>query len=168
MHLVEISIFSINLVIVRPKLETEPSKIRHNFRKYLEYLKNQKFQKKFSIKVGLLVKYLHTIFFPERFNQFLTQKHYFESTNFEMFNEVVHKIGKSEDDMIYWKNAYFHMVSCPTWSKKFGRTLICTLINLTENIFISKKQEKIYMIMWQIKQMKSTAFSFWINIGIHE
>ena len=147
-----------------PKLETEPSKIR----KYLQYLKNQNFQKHFSIKVGLLVKYLHRIFFPERFNQFLTQKNYFESTNFEMFDEVVHKFGKSEDDMIYWKNAYFHMVSCPTWSKNFGRTLICTLINLTENIFSSKKQEKIYMIMWQIKQMKSTAFSFWINIGIHE
>ena len=39
-------------------------------------------------------------FFSERFNQFLTQKNDFESTNFEMFEEVVHNFGKSEDDMI--------------------------------------------------------------------
>ena len=31
----------------------------------------------------------------ERFDQFLTQKNDFESTNFEMFEEVVH-----DDDMI--------------------------------------------------------------------
>ena len=40
------------------------------------------------------------IFFSERFNQFLTQKNDFECTNFEMFEEVVHNFGKSDDDMI--------------------------------------------------------------------
>ena len=55
MHLVEISIFSLNLVIVR------------------------------------LTKIM---------NQFLTQKNDFESTNFEMFEEVVHNFGKSGVDMI--------------------------------------------------------------------
>ena len=30
----------------------------------------------------------------------LTQKNDFESTNFEMFKEVVHNFGKSDDDMI--------------------------------------------------------------------
>ena len=36
----------------------------------------------------------------ERFNQFLTQKKDFESTNFEMLEEVVHNFGESDDDMI--------------------------------------------------------------------
>ena len=26
----------------------------------------------------------------------------------EMFEEVAQNLGKSEDDMIYWKNAYVH------------------------------------------------------------
>ena len=39
-------------------------------------------------------------FFPERFDHFLTQKSDFESTNFAMFEEVVHNFGKSDDDMI--------------------------------------------------------------------
>ena len=64
------------------------------------YLKNQNFQKKCLLKVGLLVKYSSQNFFLERFNQFLTQKNDFESTNFEMFQEVVHNFGKSDDDMI--------------------------------------------------------------------
>ena len=38
--------------------------------------------------------------FLERFDQFLTQKNDFESTNFDMFEEVVHNFGKSDDDMI--------------------------------------------------------------------
>ena len=38
-------------------------------------------------------------FFSERFNQLLTQKNDFVSTNFEMFEEVVHNFGKSDDDM---------------------------------------------------------------------
>ena len=37
-------------------------------------------------------------FFSERCDQFLTQKK--ESRNFEMFEEVVHNFGKSDDDMI--------------------------------------------------------------------
>ena len=31
---------------------------------------------------------------------FLTEKNDFESTNFEMFKEVVHNFGKSDNDMI--------------------------------------------------------------------
>ena len=42
------------------------------------------------------------------FDQFLTQKNDFESTNFDMFEEVVHNFGKSDGDMIKCKNAYFH------------------------------------------------------------
>ena len=57
MHLVEISIFSLNLVIVRPtKIMNRADKIRPQFQE-IKYLKNQKFQKQFLIKVGLLVKY---------------------------------------------------------------------------------------------------------------
>ena len=31
-----------------------------------------------------------------------------------MFEEVVHNFGKSDDDMILWKNAYFYYMH--TWS----------------------------------------------------
>ena len=34
-------------------------------------------------------------------------KNDFESTNFANFEEVVHNFGRSDDDMIYSKNAYF-------------------------------------------------------------
>ena len=30
-----------------------------------------------------------------------------------MFKEVFHDFGKSDNDMIYWKNAYFHKMN--TW-----------------------------------------------------
>ena len=40
-------------------------------------------------------------------------KNYFESTNFDNFEKVVHKFGRSDDDMILWKNAYFHYMQ--TW-----------------------------------------------------
>ena len=40
------------------------------------------------------------MFFLERFDKFLTQKNDFESTNFEMFKEIVHNLGKFDDDMI--------------------------------------------------------------------
>ena len=42
----------------------------------------------------------HSKIFSERFNQFLTQKNDLKSRNFEMFQEVVHNFGKSDDDMI--------------------------------------------------------------------
>ena len=58
MHLVEISIFSLNLVIVR------------------------------------LTKIMN------RADKNWAQKNDFENTNFEMFEEVVHNFGKSDDDMI--------------------------------------------------------------------
>ena len=31
-----------------------------------------------------------------------------ENQNFEIFAEVVHNFGKCDDDIILWKNAYFH------------------------------------------------------------
>ena len=37
----------------------------------------------------------------------------FESTNFAIFEKVVHNFGRSDDDMIYWKNAYFQYML--TW-----------------------------------------------------
>ena len=36
----------------------------------------------------------------EIFDQFSTQKNNFESHNFEMFDEVVHNFGMSDDKMI--------------------------------------------------------------------
>ena len=49
------------------------------------------FKKNILIKVGFQVKtnILHR-----------QQKNDFESTNFEMFEEVVHSFGKSDDDMV--------------------------------------------------------------------
>ena len=38
--------------------------------------------------------------FLERFNQFSMLKNDFENKNFEMFKEVVHKLGKFDVDMI--------------------------------------------------------------------
>ena len=37
----------------------------------------------------------------ERFDQFSTMKYDFENQNFEMFEEVVCNIGKSDGDIIY-------------------------------------------------------------------
>ena len=34
-------------------------------------------------------------------------KNDFESANFANFEGVVHNFGRSDDDMIYWKNAFF-------------------------------------------------------------
>ena len=55
-------------------------------------------------KLGTILEnkgfFLHRILFSERFHQFLTQKNDFESTNLEIFEEVVHNFGKSDDDMI--------------------------------------------------------------------
>ena len=67
----------------------------------IKYLKNKKIRKQFLIKVGLLVKYSSQNFFLERWDQFLTQKNDYESTNFEMFEEVVRNFGKSDVDMIF-------------------------------------------------------------------
>ena len=69
---------------------------------YLEnkVLRNQSFQK-ISFLKGL---YPSLIFFTEkkseRFHWFLMLKNDFESTNFAIFEEVVHNFGRSDDDMI--------------------------------------------------------------------
>ena len=36
-----------------------------------------------------------------------------ESTNFAIYEKVVHNFARSDEDMIYWKNAYFHYTH--TW-----------------------------------------------------
>ena len=59
-------------------------------------LKIKFFEKK--IKFGLLVQYSSP--FLERFEQFSTMKNDFENQNFEMFEQVVHNSGKSDDDII--------------------------------------------------------------------
>ena len=81
MHLWEISISSLNNVIIRP------TKIRYPRSPSQIFFTEKK---------------------SERFGWFLMPKNDFESTNFANFEEVVHNFGKSDDDMIYWKNAYFH------------------------------------------------------------
>ena len=43
---------------------------------------------------------LFIYFFSEIFDQFLTQKNDFESTNFEMFKEDVHNFGKPDRDVV--------------------------------------------------------------------
>ena len=63
-------------------------------------LKNQNFQKHFFNKSWSPSPIFFIEFFLERFNQFVILKNDFESTNFEMFEEVVHNFGKSDDDMI--------------------------------------------------------------------
>ena len=40
-------------------------------------------------------------------------KNDFESTNFANFEEVVHNLGRSDDDMISRKNVYFQYIQ--TW-----------------------------------------------------
>ena len=101
MHLVENSIFSLNNVIVRPtKIMNRVDKNWAHFQK-LQYIKNQNFQKTFSIKVGLLVQYFSKNFSLERFDQFSTLKNDFKKPqNFEMFQEVVHNFGKSDGYII--------------------------------------------------------------------
>ena len=40
-------------------------------------------------------------------------KNDFDGTNFVIFEEFVHNFGRSDDDMIKWKNAYFQYMH--TW-----------------------------------------------------
>ena len=88
MRLVEMSILSPNFVIFG-LIKIMNYKHWVQFQK-IKYSKNQNFQKKVLINIGLLHKNL----ISERFNQFLTHKNDFENTNFEMFQDVVHNFGK--------------------------------------------------------------------------
>ena len=65
----------------------------------IKSFKNQSFQKT-AFKSWSLDQIFFKEFFLERFNQFLTQKNDFESTNFDMFEKVVHNFGQSDNDMI--------------------------------------------------------------------
>ena len=100
MHLVEISIFSINLAIVRlTKIMNRANKNCEQFQE-IKYVKNQNFQKIFFDKTWSPSQVFFIEIFSERFDQFLTEKNDLESTNFDIFEEVVHNFSKSDDDMI--------------------------------------------------------------------
>ena len=70
------------------------------------FLENKVFKKSIFSKTYFFIKnwsaspIFFKEFFSERFNQFLTLKNDFENQNFEMFEEVVHNLGKSGDDII--------------------------------------------------------------------
>ena len=64
------------------------------------YIKNQSFEKNSLIEVGLLIKYSSQNCFFGKIQPNSNKKNDFESTNFEMFEEVVHNSGKSDHDMI--------------------------------------------------------------------
>ena len=95
MNLVEISTFSLNLVIDRlTKIMIRAVKNWAQFQE-IKYLKNKIFNKSWSASQIFII-----IFFSKRFNQFLSQKNDFENRNIEVFEKVVHNFGKSYDDMI--------------------------------------------------------------------
>ena len=93
--------FSLNLVIDRlTKIMIRAVKNWAQFQE-IKYLKNQNFQKHFFNKSWSPSQiFLIDFFSSERFDQILTEKNEFESTNFDMFEEVVYNFDKSEDDMI--------------------------------------------------------------------
>ena len=66
----------------------------------IRYFKNKSFKKYILIKVGLLVSNFLQKKKLKRFDQFLMQKKDFQSQNFVIFDKVVHKFGKSDEDMI--------------------------------------------------------------------
>ena len=78
-----------------PKYWKEQKKVGHIEKKYFKNEKNICFHKKCSPS-SMFFKEI----FLERFNQFSMLKNDFENKNFEMFKEVVHKLGKFDVDMI--------------------------------------------------------------------
>ena len=64
------------------------------------YFKNPNFEKKTFYKSWSPNPIFFIEIFLERLDHFFTQKYDFESTNFEMFEEVVHNFGKSDDDKL--------------------------------------------------------------------
>ena len=84
----------------------------------IRYFKNQNFQKHVLLKVGHLVQYSSKNFFKERLDKFSTLKNYFESQNFELFEEVT----SFSEKCLFPLDAY--VVSCPTRSKNLERTLV--------------------------------------------
>ena len=61
--------------------------------------KKSKFSKIFFDKIWSPKIFFIEFFFSERFHHFLTQKNDFACMNFEMFEEVVHTLGMSDDDI---------------------------------------------------------------------
>ena len=96
-HLVGISIFSLNHVTVRPtKIVNRVDKNWEHFLK-IKYLKNQNLQTYFLFQVGLLVQYSSKNFFGKIQPIFNTGKD-FENQNFEIFEEVVHNFSECDGD----------------------------------------------------------------------
>ena len=95
MHLVKISIFSLNNVTVRPtKIMNRADKNWANFQK-IKYLKNENFQKHLFIKSWSLSP-IFSKNFLETFDQFSTLINDFENHNFEMLEEVFHNFEQEE------------------------------------------------------------------------
>ena len=98
----EVIIFLLNYFIIRQtKIINRAGKNWAHFYK-IKDTENQNFQKFSLVKVGLLVKsnILKRKFFRERFDQLLTEKNDLESQNLEMFDEVAHNFGNSDNAMI--------------------------------------------------------------------
>ena len=122
MHLVEISIFSLNFVIVRlTKIMNRADKNWAQFRQSI-LIHNQNFQKDFLIKAGLLVKYSSSKFF---FWQ--------ESTNFRHWKmtlklRILRSLTRMLIILVSLMLSIFPIDALvawyPTWSKNSGRSLI--------------------------------------------
>ena len=129
MRLVEISIFSLNDVIVRLTKIYEQS--QHKLDIFLEnkVLKELMFSENFTCKSwspSLLIIFIKK---SESFVWFLILKTEFESQNFAIFEEVVHNFDQRSDNIIiYSEKCLFpidaYMVWCPTWSKNLWRYLL--------------------------------------------
>ena len=99
MHLWEISILSLNIVIIRPtKIMNRATKVRHIFRKQstLNFKNFKKFYFKELISLSNIlhrkkIRKIRLIFDAEK---------WLESTNFANLEEVVHNFGRFDDDMI--------------------------------------------------------------------
>ena len=104
MHLLEISILSLNNVIVRPTNIVNIAKKNWAHFYKTKFFRNQSFQTISLIKVDLQAKYSsQKKKQSERFGSFLLTKNDFESkfiTNFANFEEVVHNFGRSDDGII--------------------------------------------------------------------
>ena len=118
------------------------------------YLKYQNFQKHFFYKSWSPSP---IFFISDFFWKDSTQKNDFESTNFDMFKEVVHNFGWHDlvKKCLFPLQAY--MASCPTWSKNLGRTLV-----VMSYLWCDRRT----MYQWNVTQWftKSTAVNSIVSI----
>ena len=64
------------------------------------YVKNQSFQKMLLIKVGPLIKYSSQKIVFGKIRPILDNEKWLWTQNFEIFDQVVHNFGKSDDVII--------------------------------------------------------------------